>query len=75
MKELLERWAELEPDRCIVYDSDFAVQALADGEWIYRHELGRIPEHIIIQNAVQEAIEARGGGGRFLIAEVNHGLM
>ena len=71
MKELLERWSELEPERCIRNTASTAHHYGCTGPYMvlidskfYCLEYGLDTRcmQAIIQGAVQQAIEARGWG-------------
>jgi hypothetical protein len=63
MIELLKKWAEIEPERCRyrTYGDEFLVSVRGDFLPLEYAELSAdLPREVIVQAAVQEAIEARG---------------
>lgn len=71
MKELLQRWSRLEPNRCRHYRGDDSLELFYGGSWnrpfSLKHLIAR-NDMALIQAAVQEAIAARswrwaGGSG------------
>lgn len=63
LTSLLERWSELEPRRCKIagsHPTEFHVlySGAPRGMWIHR------PDEVVVQAAVQEAIEARSWAWR-----------
>lgn len=62
LEALLSRWADLEPDRCIIYPNDRAINVRRLGKWPHVGFMGGDIDEDLIQAAAQEAIEAWGWG-------------
>lgn len=58
MKNLLKRWAELEPQRCRFHKDGVAI--LMNAEWVFVFATP-FDSDMFVQYAVQQAIVARGG--------------
>ncbi len=62
MKELLERWAELEPERCEIVRDRFAFHCMKMSLLIAEFDSGNdMYADVLVQAATQQAIEAQGG--------------